>query len=147
MPARTGSWQSPGAGFSTTTAPHVELLATDYVADPLNALAWVVERAGRRTPVVVDGASPAATMIPALSMQKVKVIMTTARDMGRACGGFFDDVHAGRLTHTDQAQLNAAVEGARRRPIGEAGLFGWNRRDGATFLAPLVAARWPGSAQ
>lgn len=90
--------------------------------------------------MVIDGASPAATMIPALSMQKIKVIVTAARDMGRACGGFLDDVLAGRLSHAEQPQLNAAVEGARRRPIGDAGAFGWDRRDGAVFVAPLVAA-------
>ena len=104
------------------------------------APAWVTERAGRRIPVIVDGASPAATMIPALSAQKVKVIVTTARDMGRACGGFLDDVLAGRLTHAEQPQLNAAAGGARRRPIGDAGSFGWDRRDASTFVAPLVAA-------
>ena len=57
-----------------------------------------------------------------------------------ACGGFLDDVLAGRLSHAEQPQLNAAVEGARRRPIGDAGAFGWDRRDGAVFVAPLVAA-------
>ena len=129
-----------GCWLSDDDRPHVELLATDYVADPLQALQWVVERAGRRIPVVIDGASPAATMIPALSMQKIKVIVTAARDMGRACGGFLDDVLAGRLSHAEQPQLNAAVEGARRRPIGDAGAFGWDRRDGAVFVAPLVAA-------
>ena len=30
--------------------------------------------------------------------------------------------------------------GARRRPIGQAGAFGWDRRDGTVFVAPLVAS-------
>ena len=51
---------------------HVELLDADYVSDPLNALQYVVERAGRRIPVVIDGASPAASMVPALHAQKVQ---------------------------------------------------------------------------
>jgi len=67
-------------------------------------------------------------------------VLTSARDMGRACGGFIDDVSAGRLSHRGQAQLDAAVAGARRRPIGDAGLWAWDRRSGSTFLAPLVAA-------
>jgi hypothetical protein len=57
-----------------------------------------------------------------------------------ACGGFVDDVLAGRLSHAVQPQLDAAVEGARKRPIGDAGAFGWDRRDGMVFVAPLVAA-------
>ena len=129
-----------GAWALDDSVLHVELLATDCVADPLQALQWVVERAGRRIPVVIDGASPAASMIPALHAQKCMVITTTAGDMAKACGGFLDDVLAGRLTHAEQPQLDAAVEGARRRPIGQAGAFGWDRRDGTVFVAPLVAS-------
>jgi hypothetical protein len=117
---------------------HVELIGHEYVSDPLNALQWVVERAGRRIPVVIDGASPAASMIAALQAQRCKVIVTTAGDMGRACGAFLDDVITGRLSHADQPQLNIAVEGARKRPIGEAGAFGWDRRDRTVVVAPLV---------
>ena len=119
---------------------HVELCASDYVNDPLQGLQWLVERAGRRIPVVIDGASAAASLIPALHAQKVKTVVTGARDMGRACGGFLDDVLAGRLSHANQAQLNAAVDGARRRKIGDAGAFGWDRRDRSVLVAPLVAA-------
>lgn len=63
----------------------------------------------------------------------------TAREMGRACGGFLDDVTSGRLSHAGQQLLDAAVTGARRRPIGNAGSWAWDRRDGSVFVAPLVA--------
>jgi len=89
--------------------------------------------------VVVDGASPAASIVARLKAQKCKTIVTTAPEMARAYGGFLDDVVAGRLTHHDEPPLNDAVAGARRRPIGEAGAFGWDRRDGSVFVAPLVA--------
>ncbi len=118
---------------------HVELLGVDR-CDPLDALQFVTERAGRRIPVVIDGASPAAALVPALTAARVKVVLTTARDMARACGAFTDDVAAGRVSHAGQPALDAAVAGARRRPIGDAGAWGWDRRpDGAVFLAPLVA--------
>lgn len=117
---------------------HVELLAADR-CDPLDALAFVTERAGRKIAVVVDGSSPAASLIPALTVARVKTVLTTARDMGRACGAFLDDVASGRLSHACQAQLDAAVAGARRRPVGDAGLWAWDRRDGGVFVAPLVA--------
>jgi hypothetical protein len=52
---------------------------------------------------------------------------------------------SGRLAHPGQAQLDTAVTGARRRPVGDAGLWAWDRRDGSVFVAPLVAARWPGT--
>ena len=104
-----------------------------------------------RTPLGVDGASPAASMIPPCTPE-VQGDYDDGRRYGRACGGFLDDVLAGRLTHAEQPQLDAAVEGARRRPIGQAGAFGWDRRDGTVFVAPLVAVdagpvrrddRWP----
>ena len=64
---------------------------------------------------------------------------STARAPGRACGGFLDDVLAGQLSHAEQPQLEAAVQGARRRTIGQAGAFGWDRRDSSVLVAPLVA--------
>jgi len=131
---------STAAAWLAAEGTHVGLVANDYVSDPLQALEWVVQRAGRRIPVIIDGASPAASMIPHLLAQRVKVVTTTAPEMGRACGGFTDDVLAGRISHTDQGPLNAAVEGCRKRPIGQAGAFGWDRHDGSVVVAPLVAA-------
>ena len=132
--AIAGAWLLEGDGC------HVELLDSDYVSDPLDALQYVVDRAARkRIPVAIDGASPAASMVPALHAQKVKTVITTARDMGRACGGFLDDVEAGRLSHAGQSLLDTAVAGARRRPVGDAGLWAWDRRDGSVLIAPLVA--------
>jgi hypothetical protein len=36
--------------------------------------------------------------------------------------------------------LDAAVAAGPRRPLGDAGLWAWDRRDGLVFVAPLVAA-------
>ena len=120
--------------------PHVELIAADYANDPLNALQFVIDRAGRRIPVVIDGASPAASMVPALAAQRCRVVLTTAAEMARATASFLDDVTAGRLSHAGQPQLDAAVAGARRRPVGHAGAFAWDRADRSVFVAPLVSA-------
>ncbi|OBI52879.1 hypothetical protein [Mycobacterium sp. E787] len=133
--AIAGAW-SLGNGRT-----HVELLGVDR-CDPLDALQFVTDRAtGRRIPVVIDGASPAAALVPALTAARVKTVLTTGRDMARACGAFCDDVAAGKVSHAGQPALDAAVAGARRRPIGDAGAWAWDRRpDGGVFLAPLVAA-------
>ena len=132
--AVAAAWRLAGGGC------HVELVDVE-VSDPLAAMELVVEHAARkRTPVVVDAASPAASMIPFLKTQRCKVIVTSAPEMARACGGFVDDVEAARLTHGNQPLLNAAVAGARKRPIGVAGAYGWDRADGSVFVAPLVAA-------
>lgn len=119
--------------------PHVEVAALDRVTDTLGVVEWLIERAGRRVPVVVDSMSPAASMVPALKAAKVRVVVTTAADMAKACGGFYDAAFEGRLSHFDQAPLNEALAGARKRPIGTAGGWGWDRKDGSVNLSPLVA--------
>ena len=108
----------------------------------------MTERAGKRIPVLIDGASPAATLVAALTVAKVKVLLTTGRDMARACGGFCDDVAAGKLSHAGQPALDAAVAGARRRPIGDAGAFGWTGAPmGRRFWLRWWPPRWRGTAR
>lgn len=118
---------------------HVEVAALDRVTDTLGAVEWLIERAAKKVPVVVDGQSPAASMVPALKKAGVDVIVTSAADMAKACGGLYDAVMESRLTHFNQAPLNAALLGARKRPIGAAGGWGWDRKDYTINLAPLVS--------
>lgn len=118
---------------------HIEVAALDKVADTLGAVEWLIERAGKRIPVVVDGQSPAASMVSALRNAGVQVVVSSAPDMAKACGSFYDAVLEGRLTHFNQAPLNAALAGARKRPIGTAGGWGWDRKDYSINLAPLVS--------
>src|SRR5690606_12153248 len=92
-----------------------------------------------RTPVVIDSQSPAASMIPVLKARRVKVITGSASDMSRACGLVVSDLEAGRLTHADQEPLNEARDGARKRSIGGAGGWGYDRKDPSVNIAPLVA--------
>lgn len=118
---------------------HVEVAALDKVADTLGAVEWLIERAGKKTPVVVDGQSPAASMVSALRSAGAHVVVTSAADMAKACGSFYDAVLEERLTHFNQAPLNTALAGARKRPIGTAGGWGWDRKDYSINLAPLVS--------
>lgn len=118
---------------------HVEVAALDLVNDTLAVVEWLVQRAGRKAPVVVDAQSPAASMIPALKAAGVNVVVTTAADVAKACGEFYDAVLEERLTHFDQDPLNAALAGAKKRAIGTAGGWGWDRKDYAINLSPLVA--------
>jgi hypothetical protein len=103
------------------------------------AVEWIVARAGRRMTVVIDSQSPAAAMIPTLKGRGVKVHPGTAGDMAKACGLFVSDVEAGRLTHADQESVNDAREGARKRAIGTAGGWGYDRKDPSVEIHPVVA--------
>lgn len=119
---------------------HVELLHVDPLGDTAAAVDLIAAGAGRRIPVLIDGKSPAASMIPDLKARGVKVVTTTASGMGQACGSAHDAVRDGRLWHADQAALNDAMLGCEKRSIGDAGAWGLDRRDPDTNIAPAVAA-------
>jgi hypothetical protein len=129
----SGSW------VDESEEAFVELLEVDVTGDTGAAVEWIVARAGRRIPVVIDSMSPAASMVPTLKKRKVRVIVTTAADMGKACGGVHDAVHEGRLWHVNQDQLSRAVLGCEKRAIGTAGAWGIDRRDPDTNIAPAVS--------
>lgn len=108
-------------------------------ADPLLAVEWVAASAGRRIPVLIDAASPASSLVPELKARKCKVRVTNAGDMAKACGLFEDAVKTGTLTHADQVSVSEALAGAKKRPIRDAGGWGWDRRDPSVVIHPLVA--------
>jgi hypothetical protein len=128
---------SVGACWLEGESAHVEEVWAGV--DDNAATEWVVARAGRRTLVTIDGASPAASMVPSLKARGVRVHVGTSSDMAKACGLMASDVAAGRLTHADQESVNEAREGARRRTIGVAGGWGYDRSNPSVNIAPLVS--------
>ena len=103
------------------------------------AVEWIVARAGRRMPVVIDTASPAASLAPVLRARGVRVLMTSGADMAKACGQLVDKLGLSKFTHADQEPVNEAAAGARKRAIGTAGGWGYDRADQSVNIAPLVA--------
>jgi Terminase large subunit, T4likevirus-type, N-terminal len=128
---------SVGACWLEDTSAHVEEVWAGV--DEPAAVEWVVARAGRRIPVIIDAKSTASSMIPALKARRVKVLTGNENDMARGCGLIVADLEAGRLTHADQEAVNDAREGARKRAIGKAGGWGYDRKDPSVNIAPLVA--------
>lgn len=128
---------SIGACWLEDESVHVEEVWAGV--DEPAAVEWVAERAGRRMPVVIDTMSPAASMIPVLKARGVQVRPSGSGDMAKGCGLMVSDLAGGRLTHADQSPLNEAREGARKRPIGTAGGWGYDRKDPTVNISPLVA--------
>ena len=128
---------SVGACWMLDDAPHLEEVWAGL--DDAACIEWVRERAGRRVPVVIDGQSPATSLVPALRAHGVKVHVGSAADMAKACGLVYSDLESGRLTHAGQPALDNARDGARRRAIGSAGGWGYDRRDPSVLINPLVA--------
>jgi phage terminase large subunit-like protein len=125
------------AGQRRDGAWHVELDEQRHGVGWLAA--YVTKRCERNDirAVVIDGASPAASIIDDLRQRKIKVTTTGARDMAGACGTFYDGVMEGWLLHIDQPQLNVALSVARKRSLGDA--WAWNRKSASSDITPLVA--------
>jgi hypothetical protein len=72
----------------------------------------------------------------------IEVTRTGAAEMA-AAGGLHDAALERRLVHMGQGALDAAVEGAKQRPLGDR--WAWRRRSSSANVAPLVAvslAHW-----
>ncbi len=117
--------------------------------------------------LVIDSSSPAASLLPDLEAEGLKVttepesgydeiiVKTTTSQLAQACGLFYDavtgqsteplhdtegneiKVEVKPIRHLNDPALNAAVEGASQRPLGDA--WAWSRKTSASNIAPLVA--------
>ncbi len=128
---------SVAACWAEGDSAHVEEVWAS--GDEAATLRWLGVRAGRRIPVLIDSMSPAASLIPGLRASGVAVRAGSSSDMAKACGLWLGEVVAGRLTHANQDSVTGAVLSATQRSIGNAGGWGWDRRDPSTNSAPLVA--------
>lgn len=107
---------------------------TGWVVDAIEDL---VER-WKPTSVTLDAIGPAGSLLPAFAERGVEIDVVTMSQYGQACGAFKAAVDERRIVHEGQPGLRASLESARKRPLGESGLWGWHRRD-TTDITPLVA--------
>lgn len=128
---------SVGACWVVGDKAHLEEVRAD--PDPADAVEWIAERAGRHMPVFIDSMSPAAALIPELKARRVNVHSSSASDMAKGCGLFEDRAVAGSLSHANQESISKALASARKRPIRDAGGWGWDRSSPSTPIYPLVA--------
>lgn len=108
----------PGTGW---LVPRIEELSLEYGA------AFALDRNG-----------PAGSFVDELKRRKVKLIDLEPRDMPRACGSFFDKVTDDQIAVRQDYDLDAAVAGAVKRPVGDAWV--WGRKPSKVDISLLVAA-------
>lgn len=102
------------------------------------AVTALVHRAGLTVvDVWADRRSGLGGVIDELSGRGIDVHEVTAGDVASAAGTLYDLVGDHQLTHDDQADLNAAVIGSRRRPIGDAWTF--SKLESVGDVAPAAA--------
>jgi Terminase large subunit, T4likevirus-type, N-terminal len=113
------------------------------IVDERAGLDWVADAVAALQPspdvVVVDGASQAHSLIEPLRNVGIDATETDLANMVEACGWFTDAVLQGRLVHTGDPVLTAAVQGAQRRSVGD-GRQAWARRSSKANITGLVAA-------
>jgi hypothetical protein len=124
------------AGLRADGVPHVEVVGNRP------GTAWVLEwftseRVREYRSVTIDPVSAAGSLAGDLMRLGLQVNEVSGRQVATACGKFFDLVVSDQLRHIEQAPLNAAVAGAKRRRLGDA--WAWHRRDTAVDVSPLVA--------
>jgi len=107
---------------------------TEWTAPRLREL-----RDTHRPPMIVaadDG--PVVTVVDHARRLGVTIRTTNKTEYATACQSTFDAIEHGRIAHRGEQPLNAAVAGAGKRPIGDAG-WGWGRRSSTAEVSPLTA--------
>jgi hypothetical protein len=88
--------------------------------------------------VVCDELGPAAAIANRIDDAGIKVRRLDSGDYGKACGLFADSVGEGTVRHEGQPELDAALRGAKTRPLVDR--WAWSRTKSTVNISPLVAA-------
>jgi hypothetical protein len=142
-------WTSiSSAGQNADGKQHVELV------DHMPGTRWVTERLlelrDRHQPcaIVLDAGAAAGSLLPELIDAGIEALIPTMRQVGQACGAFYDAAMGGMdesgestdavLRHIGQEPLDDAVRGAKKRPLGDA--WAWDRKNSSIDITPLVSS-------
>jgi hypothetical protein len=126
-----------GAWADESGQPRAELIdarpGAAWVPDRLDEL----DRKYRPGMILYDGMSPAAVLAPALTRLSLPNRPLVSSEYASACAALLRRVQNGTITVTGNPALDASVDAAARRNIGDR--WGWNRRASMSSSAPLVA--------
>lgn len=115
---------------------------THVEVDSRSGTTWAVDQlamlARKRNAVVsLCGNGRAAALIPGLVAAGVEPVVYGTQEQVAACSEFMDRVDEDGIRHMGQAELAVAVDGARKRKVGNA--WGLQRKDTSVDISPLVA--------
>lgn len=105
--------------------------------------AWVVQRVAdlqvqHKVPVVIDKRGPAAPLIPHLERAGVELTVLDTQGVMDACAALLDLVRERKVRHAMYPELEAAVQGAVRRLVGDR--WAWGRKVSTADISTLEAA-------
>lgn len=124
------------AGIRADGLRHVQVVAagdgTDWV------IPYLLSLPRRPMAIAVQGSgAPASSLIDDLDKSGLPMTVLTGADIGKACGGMYDAVVAGRVRHLGQPDVEQAVATATARSIGDS--WALDRKKSPTDIAGLVA--------
>ncbi len=113
------------------------------VVDYRPGTAWLADRCAEldksyHARFAVDARGPAGAFIEQLKRRHVRLVELDSTDVTRACGAFFDAVMDGAVKVRSNPDLDAAVSGAAKRPVGDA--WAWGRKSSRVDISLLMAA-------
>lgn len=88
--------------------------------------------------VAYDPAGPIGSLAKDFLAAGVTLTPVDGKESVRACGAIVLSVHDKAFRHRGEAEFEAAVQGARQRPVGDG--HKWSRKDSTVDISPLVAA-------
>lgn len=131
------SWSSVARVTGHAGGAVVELVAhrrgTSWVGAEV-----ATQRGESKVPVALDMAGAASVVAPDLQAEGIEPVAPSGRDVAQGCAALLDGLIRNSVFHRDQPDLNAAVAGAVRRPLGDA--WAWSRKSSLVDISPLVAA-------
>jgi len=126
------------AGLNEQGRPMVELIAAR------EGTGWVTERLAQLyekhdvEEILCDGFGPSVAIARRVDEVGITVRRIGSGEYAQACGLFADLVGERELRHLGQGELDAAVKGARTRPLVDR--WAWSRSKSVSDVGPLVAA-------
>lgn len=83
---------------------------------------YLWDRAKRIHPVIIDGRSPAVSLVPYLKKKKMKVRVLTGGEFVEASMGFYDSVMRDKtVMHFAEPRMDSSLEGLGKLPIDKTG--------------------------
>ena len=123
------------------------------LVDRRDGTAWVPQRMAQLQDqhgpltTIVDAKSAAASLLPDLQGQGVKVTHVSVADYAAAAGQLYDMVHPApadlgtdrpQLVHVGQEELDTAIEALKPRYLGDGSSFLWQRKNILIDISPAV---------
>lgn len=141
----SGDLSSASVAFAGVRASdgvvHVELL------EQRSGFAWVagyirklLDSNKQIRAVVMDVGSSSRILSDDFTRAKIFPTHPQVLDIGMSTVAFVDGINNGTIIHIGQVQMEIARAGARKRPLGDTGLWAWSRKTSITDITPIEAA-------